>query len=257
MTTIDITNQKGGVGKTNTAVTMAAGAAMRGLRVLLIDMDSQANAGDALGVRSGPTLYHWLIDGMPLAQVAQEVRPNLYLVRSDKTTANVNSRLMEDDFRAFRLARALKGHGFDLVILDSPPSTNTIHICGLVAADYALIPTELEQFAAKGIEETRQAITTAAEMANARCQVGGIIPTMYDRRNKEQRAQFEHLVRGYGALIWPPVPVDAKVATANRKGKTLWEYVPTCRALVGYQKGKQHVGGYEAVLEKLLDLVGR
>ena len=250
-----IANRKGGVTKTTTAVTLAYGTAEKGKKTLLVDLDPQANCADQLGVKSGPDLYHWLIDGQPLETVAQEVRPNLFLIRSDNMTVHAINILVGMDFKEYALSNALDGYDFDVVFLDCPPSASVIQTAALVAADYLIVPTTMEQLSIKGIYEIKQSLSSIQRVTQSNCQLIGIIPAKYDRRSDENPQQLEALVESFGGKVWAPVPTDAKVPVANRKGKTLWEYAPNTRALKGYKDGKKLIGGYQLILDRVLKLV--
>jgi chromosome partitioning protein len=235
-----VANQKGGVGKTATAVTLAHGAALRSLRVLLIDLDPQGNCADSLGLDAGPDLYEWLANGHGKIYPA---RPNLDVVRSERaSTAELKNRLVAGGAGILALADALEDHQYDLVVLDCAPSVDILQKAALVAADRLLIPARLDQFALKGVLEM---YATLAELKKrSQCQVAGIIPTMYDRTTKETQLQLSALLASsWAALVYPPVPQDKSIREANRHGKTIWEYAPLTRALLE---------GYAPALERLL-----
>ncbi len=251
-----IANQKGGVGKTTTAVTLAHGLAREGLEVVVIDLDSQGNVADALGLASGNDLYRLLFPGLgaPLAEVVTPSgRNHLDVVRSDKRTANLKMALAGEPFREGVLARALRGAAYDVVILDCAPSVDILHVAALVAADALLVPTRLDQLAIKGVRDVLQSLVAIQQVGGSRCELLGILPTFYDRVTRESHAQLEHLVNTFGALVWPPIPVDTRCRVAPRFGQTLWEFAPDTRALVGIPAGRgSPVGGYIQVVERLL-----
>jgi chromosome partitioning protein len=234
MTIITIANQKGGVGKTTTAVNLAHGAALRGQTVLLVDLDTQGNAADALGLDEGSELYEWLILGKPFTQVILNARKHLDVIRSNKTTAQLKVALSGMDFREMILANALKDYEYDLVILDCPPSVDILHTAALVAADLLIIPTRLDQFAIKGVIEMLRSLDSVQRATRSNCRLAGIIPTFYDKVTKESQGQLENLAASYGGLVWPPVAQDTVCRVANRLGKTLYEMDGYPRARIGY-----------------------
>lgn len=244
MTIITVANQKGGVGKTTTAVTLAHGAAIRGDRVLLIDLDTQGNVADSLGLEDGSDLYEWLILGKKIDQVAINARERLDVIRSNKTTAQLKVSLSGMDFREMVLANALEFYDHDLVIIDCPPSVDILHTAALVAADLLVIPTKLDQFAIKGVIEMLRSLDSVKRATRSTCRVAGIIPTFYDKVTKESQGQLENLAASYGSWVWPPVAQDTSCRTANRLGKTLWEMDGYPRARIGYSE----------CLEKLLKI---
>lgn len=261
MTIISILNQKGGVTKTTSTVTLGHGTARAGLKTLIIDLDPQANCSDALGVAVDaaaptPNLYSLLVEKATLAEVALEVRENLYLVRSDHFTVEVKSILMGKNFREYALANVLKRHPFDVVFIDNAPSLDVLQTAALVASDYVIIPSTMKQLSVKGIYETQAILSTILSETPSQCQIAAIVPTIYDRRAEEQHKQLVNLVDVFGALVWPVVPVFERATTANRKGLTLWEYAPRCTALIGYKDDSgQRVGGYEEILARVLGLL--
>jgi chromosome partitioning protein len=255
---ITIANQKGGVGKTTTAVTLAAGAAKVGKHTLLIDLDPQGNVSDSLGIQSAGDLSGWLLERMTLRQSTQvNIRLGLDVIRSNISTAMLKVVLAGVDFKEYTLANALRdAFQYDLIIFDCSPSVDILHTAALVASDYLVIPTRLDQFAVKGVQELLKTLQVIRKSSKSKCLPGGIIPTFYDRQTNETQGQLTHLADAYGPLIWPPIPVDVHCREANRRGKTLWEYYPGSRALVGIENGNgQKIGGYSACLDRMMTLL--
>lgn len=260
MTIIAVANQKGGVAKTTTAVTLGHGAALRGKRVLLVDLDTQGNASDALGLEPGADLTSWLLAGQPMKSVIQNARPNLDIIRSNKQTSLLKVALAGMDFREAVLLNNLAGYGragYDLVILDCPPSTDLLHVAALVAADWLLIPTKMEQFAVKGIGDILSSMGSVRQAAHSGCQLAGIIPTFFDWSTNESHIQLTNLAQhaNLKPYLWPVIPTDTKCREANREGKTLWELTPKPAALVGRADGSKHIGGYQQALDRMMVLL--
>jgi len=232
---ITIANQKGGVGKTTTAVTLAHGLAIKGFETILIDLDSQGNCSDALGIEKGAALFDWLISGKELASCAVNARPRLDVIRSDKQTYQLKQILAARDFRENVLADGLKGYErrYDVVVMDSAPSVDVLHMASLVASDYLVAVTKLDQFSTEGVMESLKSLESALRATKSQCEVAGIIPTFYDRVTNESHAQLENLAQTYNGLVWPPIPQDTSCREASRLGKTLFEMQPG-RALTGY-----------------------
>lgn len=254
-----VSNQKGGVGKTTTAVTLAHGLAREGFSVLLVDLDSQGNVADSLGLDAGNDLYRLLFPGLarPLGEVVTPSgRENLDVIRSDKHTAALKIALAAVDFREYVLYQVLVDAPYDVIILDCAPSIDLLHTAALVAADYLIVPTRLDQLAVKGVRDVLQTLQAVRRAGRTQCELLAILPTFYDRVTSESHAQFEHLVNVFGSRVWPPIPVDTHCRVAPRYGKTLWEYAPRTRALVGVQVGNgRRVGGYVQALERLVKLL--
>ena len=250
--TMAILNQKGGVGKTTTAVTLASGLARTGLQVLLIDLDTQGNVADSLGLPHGDDLRRLLSPDLhyPLDQVATPSGlDRLAVIRSDKSTTALKQTLAGVTLREYILADVLAGASYDVILLDCAPSADLLHFAALVAADYLLIPTRLDKLAVNGVRDALQ--TLAALKRISHCQVAGILPTFYERVTLESHEQLVHLVQTFGRLVLPPIPQDTQCRVATRYGKTLWEYAPSAKALNGYEQGNRRMGGYLQVLERV------
>jgi len=257
-----IANQKGGVGKTTTAVTLAFGAALEGIRTLLVDLDAQGNVADSLGIEEGSDMYEWLINGMPGKKVIhrymwKDKPENLNVVRSDKTTAMVKMTLTNIEFREMVLVKALEEFEHELIVLDCPPSIDILHTAALVAADWLIIPTKLDQFAIKGVTAVLQSLAAVRRGSSSSCQLAGIIPTFFERRTNESHNQLINLVESFGAYVWPIIPNDVNCRVCNRVGKTLWEIAKkNPPALEGIKNNDgDRFGGYRHVLNKLLELL--
>ena len=251
-----ILNQKGGVGKTTTAVTLASGLARVGTRVLLIDLDTQGNVADSLGLPHGDDLHRLLSPDLHLS-LNQAIIPSgvncLDVIRSDKSTTALKQTLAGVMLREYVLADVLQGSGYDMIVLDCAPSVDLLHFAALVAADFLLIPTRLDKLAVNGVRDALQ--TLAALKRISRCQVAGILPTFYERVTLESHEQLVHLAQTFGRLVLPPIPQDTQCRVASRYGKTLWEHEPNAKALTGYDQGRKRIGGYIQVLERIQELL--
>lgn len=251
-TTFAILNQKGGVGKTMTAVTLASGLARQGYDVLLVDLDTQGNVADCLGLPPGDDLRRLLSPEWrhPLNEAATASgQEHLDVVRSDKSTAALKQSLAGVTLREYLLAEALEKARYDVILLDCAPSVDLLHFAALVAADYLLIPTRLDKLAVNGVRDALQTLLALKRIS--RCQIAGVLPTFYERVTAESHEQLTHLARTFGRLVLPPIPQDTQCRVANRYGKTLWQHAPETRALTGYEYGGRRVGGYLQALERI------
>ena len=256
-TTIAILNQKGGVGKTTTAVTLASGFARKGYQVLLVDQDTQGNVADSLGIPQGDDLRRLLSPDLRQS-LDQAVTPSgqerLSVIRSDKSTAGLKQTLAGVTLREYILADALETADFDLILLDCAPSVDVLHFAALVAADYLLIPTRLDKLAVNGVRDALQSLHSLKRISH--CQLAGILPTFYERVTIESHVQLAHLAHTFGKLVLPPIPQDTHCRVASRFGKTLWEYELETRALSGYgAPGGKKVGGYVQVMQRLEEMI--
>lgn len=248
-----IINQKGGVGKTTTAVTLGHGLAREGRRVLLVDLDAQGNVADALGLEKWAGLYNLLVPTEAKQPIMPSGRPNLDVVPGDKKTVEAKQILAGRAFREYALRDALArvADKYDVVILDAAPGVDVLQIGAIVAADAFLIPVSLDHLAVVGAGDALASAASLSKIGGFQGRFLGILPTMWERQTKESHQQLLALVRQFERLVWPPVPRDVKAREAPRYGKTLWEYAPGCRALVGVQYNGAHQGGYGQVLARL------
>jgi chromosome partitioning protein len=252
---ICVANQKGGVGKTTTALTVAHGLALKGRKVLLVDLDVQGHVPTALGLPKEPGLYRLLVLGKPLRSVITEARQNLDIIAGDKQTEEVKRYVATLNFRERVLAKALEGAAYDVVILDCAPSLDVLHVGALVASNFVIVPTKLDFLAIDGVNEV---LRSAAEVQQAGYDVGiaGILPTFYDRVTRESAEQLRRLVAAFKALVWPPIPQDVKLREAPAFGQTIWEYSPSTAGVKGYPSANGHnLGGYQSIVERLLEVI--
>lgn len=249
MKIIAVANQKGGVAKTTSAVTLAHGAALRGYKTLLVDLDPQGNVGDSLGLPEGNDLIP-LLEGSSNSQPYQ-ARENLWVFRSDKNTAGYKAVLSGRDYREQVILDAFDNVRYDIAFLDCAPSIDVLHVAALTAADFLLVPSRLDQFAIKGVKEVLRTMA-GVNRRGGRCKLAGILPTFYDRQTRETQEQLEHLAAAFGLGVWPMIPIDSQIREANREGQSLWEYSPRSRAVIGISGIG---GGYLAALSRLLTLI--
>jgi chromosome partitioning protein len=254
--TIVAANQKGGTGKTTTAVTLAHGLAQEGRRVLIVDTDVQGHVSKALGLQKMPgvsQLVRWY-QGLDDLLVVQG-RTNLNIIPSDKSTEAAKRILAGVDFREQVLATALEelGSHYDVVVIDCAPSVDVLHVAALVAGDWLVVPTKLDYLAVDGVREVLGSLAALKKRRVSAPQVLGILPTFYDRTTNETLAQLKRLVNAFGNKVLPPIPVDTKLREAPAYGETVWEYAPKTRSVVGVSlngKGRK-AGGYVQFLERV------
>jgi len=256
MITIAIANQKGGVGKTTSAVHIGYGLAAAGQRTLIVDTDPQGHVAVALGKLKSPGLYHLIVEEDPLGACVVQARANLWIVPSDKKTEKANRYLTSVDYREHVLQKALPScyPYYDVALIDLAPSINVLHVAALAAADLVLIPTKLDHMALDGVNEIVRSIAEINQQGGNIADVA-IIPTFYDRTTRETQTQLAALVNAYKDKVWPPIPADTRLREASVYGQVLYEYAPKSAALVGYPWGDKTLGGYRAVVEKLSGVI--
>lgn len=253
MKIISFANQKGGVGKTTSAVTLADGLARRGLRTLLIDLDPQGHVAFAFGLDKSPGLYRWICLEEALQRVAVQVRPHLDIVPGDKNTEKVKRQITLSDFRETTLLDRLQAAPYDFVLMDMAPSLDVLHINGLVASQWVVIPTRLDAMAVDGVKEILLTMGEITQRGHP-FEGYGILPTFFDRTTRETLIQFQEVVRTFSEHVLPPVPQDTRAREAAAFGKTVWEYAPRSPVVTGFANGRGRLGGYQQVLERLAEV---
>ncbi|HUD37853.1 MAG TPA: ParA family protein [Streptosporangiaceae bacterium] len=240
---LTIANQKGGVGKTTTAVNLAASLAMHGSRVLVIDLDPQGNASTALDVehRSGtPSIYNVLVDGLPLADVVRPVDgfPLLRCAPATIDLAGAEIELVPLVARESRLSRAVAEYDasdLDYVFIDCPPSLGLLTVNALVAAPEVLIPIQCEYYALEGLEQLLRTVELVKSHLNQTLKVTTILLTMFDSRTRLASQVADEVRSHFGELVLGSViPRSVRVSEAPSYGQSVMTYDPGSSGAVAY-----------------------
>jgi chromosome partitioning protein len=235
-------NQKGGVGKTTTAVNAAVSLAQRGYRVLLIDADPQGNATSSLGIDKvgvGRSIYDVLIDGLPPSEaVSPTQRPGLDLVASTPTLAGAEIELVEAAGRETRLRGALAGllAHYDVVLIDCPPSLGLLTVNALTAARSVVVPIQCEFLALEGLGQLMTTIDLVKRGLNPALDVTGVLMTMFDARTRLSAHVVEEVRRYFPHRMFRTVvPRSVRLAEAPSYGQAIVEYDPSSRGAAAYE----------------------
>ena len=244
-----LANQKGGVGKTTTAVNVGACIAQWGQRVLVVDVDPQANATSSLGVDKRSvrlSMYDVLVRGVPLVRVVQRTdRERLDLAPSSPALAGATVELVNMSQREYRLRQALaeltpnEGKGtdkqYDYVLLDCPPSLGLLTVNALTATDGVVIPVQCEYLALEGLSQLSRAIDLVRRALNPTLQLRGLVMTMFDPRTTLSRQVVEEVQRHFPGKVFDAIiPRSVRLSEAPSYGEPIISYAPRSAGALAY-----------------------
>ena len=255
---LSVSNQKGGVGKTTTAINLGTALAAVGERVLIIDLDPQGNASTGLGISRGQrktTVYDVIVNDAPLLQAAvRTALPGLDLIPSDADLSGVELELAQAPRRSFRLRDAIaalraastKDTGYSYVLIDCPPSLNLLTVNAMAAADAVLVPLQCEFFALEGLTQLMRTVELVRGNLNPTLEIQGVVLTMYDKRNRLSDQVAQDVRSHFGDKVYKTmIPRNVRVSEAPSFGQPVLVYDLKCLGSQAYLNLAREVVGRE------------
>lgn len=234
-------NQKGGVGKTTSAINLGAYMALAGKKILLVDFDSQGNMSSGVGIsKNKPTVYDLLAERAVASDVIRKTSvENLWAIPASIDLSGAAIELVEQENREFFLKKVLEPlrEKFDYILVDCPPSLGMLTLNGLVAADSVFIPLQCEYFALEGLTLLLQTVKKVQKGLNPTLDIGGIFFTMYDSRTKLSQDVVQQVTMYFKERVFSTViPRNVRLSEAPSHGKPICQYDPNCFGAKSYEK---------------------
>jgi len=248
-----ITNQKGGVGKTTTAINMAASLARMEQKILLVDLDPQGNASAGSGVdrdSQKATVYEVLMHSAPVADAIVKTKSAFDVIASNRELSGALIELVGEEHREFRMREALQSvrDEYDFILIDCPPSLDLLTVNALVASDAVVIPMQCEYFALEGLTELVNTVRKIRSAFNPDLIIEGLLRTMFDRRNRLAIEVSRQLKKHFGDKVYHTIiPRNIRLAEAPSYGKPALAYDKRSKGAIAYLALAGEVIGREAI----------
>lgn len=236
MRKICIINQKGGVGKTTTAVSLAAGLSREGKKVLLIDLDAQGNVQTSVGATSQKSLYDLLIENAQPKECISKLGKNLDILRSEESLTKAEQLIAQlPEGNALVLKESLHPvEGYDYVLIDCAPSLGILNQNAMLYADEAIIPVSTDHLGLDALAKMREAVANFNDHFGHELRVTRIVPTQYDARVKACRQALQHLQNDHYEVLADPIRINSKLKEAPQEMKSIFRYAPSSRGAKDY-----------------------
>ncbi|HTO21114.1 MAG TPA: AAA family ATPase [Spirochaetia bacterium] len=241
-----LANQKGGVGKTTTAVNLGAYLAEAGKRILLVDFDPQSNTSSSVGARKdAPGVYDLIMGKVSAGEAIQPCSvANLFIIASNIDLTGASVELVDQEGREYYLKRSLEPltREYDYILIDCPPSLGILTLNGLAAADFVIIPLQCEYFALEGLSQLLKTVNRVQKGVNKELKIGGILFTMYDSRTRLAHDVVQEVTGYFKQKVFRTIiPRNVRLSEAPSFAKPINQYDRECIGALSYQKLAEEV----------------